>query len=361
MNDNNSNNWQRGGRRGIFFPLLLLCAGVLLLLSNFGYLPGGFWGFISMYWPALIILAGLDGLIRGNGITGSILMAGFGGVLLAGNLGYISITAWDLVSKAWPLILIGIGLDIIIGHRTVGRALLGLALAFLLILGLLWIADVSLPSAVKVLDFSEKYQNESSLILNIQRTAGDVEIASGVSDGMLVQGKLNLLRNEEVEPVVQHNADSTEIDLSNSKSVFPGTSRPLQNSSWKFAIHEKPALTLHSKVIMGENRLDLRGLNVKEMSCETSTGRSVVYLSETLGSTNLIIGATGQITLYVPAGEPVKIITNRAIGALSIPDRYSREDGYIKSPAFQAGKPAIEVTVNLPIGAIQVVEYSTSL
>lgn len=361
MNENNSSERHNRNRRGVFFPLLLLAAGTLLLLSNFGYLPGGFWGFVELYWPVLLILAGLDGLIKGNGITASVLVVGFGSVLLAGNLGYISISAWELLTKAWPLILIGIGLDVIIGHRTVARSLIGLILAFLLIAGLVWVADLSLPSSVKAQEFSQKYHNESSLTLNIQRTAGSVEVTSGGTDAQLVDATLNLLKNEKVEPVVQQGADSTTIDLSNSKTVFPGTSRPVQNSTWKIAVNSRPALSLQSKVVMGENRLDLRGLNVKELTCETSTGRSVVYLSETLGSTNRISGATGQITIYVPAGAPVKIMANKAIGALTVPDKFTREDGFVVSPAYKAGDPAIEVSVELPIGAIQIVEYSTTL
>ncbi len=118
---------------------------------------------------------------------------------------------------------------------------------------------------------------------------------------------------------------------------------------------------LYIQVIMGENRLDLRGLNMKELICETTTGRSIVYLSETVGSSNHISGATGQITIHVPAGAPVKITANKAIGAISVPERYTRENGLIKSPAYKPGEPAIEVFVDLPIGAIQVVEYSTTL
>ncbi len=361
MDENNSHDRKDTNRRGIFFPMLLLTAGVLMLLSNFGYLPGGFWGFVEIYWPALLIFAGLDGLIRGNGITSSILVSGFGCVLLAGNLGYITITAWDLLSKAWPLILIGIGLDVIIGHKTAIRSVAGLIMAFLLIAGLVWVADLSLPSSVQTQDFRQKFQNESSLSLNIQRTAGSIELISGGSSAQLVDAKLNLLRNEKVEPVVQQKSDSTVIDLANSKTVFPGTSRPVQNSTWKIAVNANPVLSLQSKVIMGENRLDLRGLNMKELICETTTGRSIVYLSETVGSSNHISGATGQITIHVPAGAPVKITANKAIGAISVPERYTRENGLIKSPAYKPGEPAIEVFVDLPIGAIQVVEYSTTL
>ena len=283
MNDDNFDGPARKERRGIFFPLLLLAAGILLLLSNFGYLPGGFWAFVSLYWPVLLILAGLDGLFKGEGVTGSLLFAGFGAILLAGNLGYISITTWDLISKAWPLILIGIGLDIIIGRRTFGRVLLGLGLAAILVVGLVWISNFAGPRGLRVQDFTQKYENESYLVFNIQRIAGSVKVSGLAPEDLLVQGKINLLRNEKMEPKVEKSTSTTLVEIKNDESSFPGSSRPSENSAWQFAVNQKPALTLNSKVIMGENQIDVRGLNLKSLKVETSMGQSVIYLADIPG------------------------------------------------------------------------------
>jgi hypothetical protein len=358
MSDDNYDRNERRGRRGIFFPLLLLSAGILLLLSNFGYLPGGFWGFISLYWPVLLIFAGLDGLLKGEGITGSVLFAGFGAVLLAGNLGYITITTWDLISKAWPLILIGIGLDIIIGRRTVGRVFLGLGLAAVLVLGLVWVSNFSSTQGMHVQEFDQKFQNETNLTFNIQRTAGEVNIVAGTPAASLIQGKMNLLRNEIVQPVVEQSTSGTLVEIKNNASTFPGATRPSENSTWEFKVNPKPELDLTSKVIFGENQIDTRRLNLDKLTVETTTGRSVVYLTATLGAEVQISGAMGEILIYIPRGLAVRVHANKAIGALSIPDGYIRDGNTVLSPDFQAGEPAVEIKADLPIGAIRLVEYS---
>lgn len=361
MGEQDSNESRHRNRGGIFFPLLILTAGVLLLMSNFGYLPGGFWGFVEIYWPVLLVLMGLDGLIRGNGITGSLLVAGFGGILLAGNLGYIEISAWEILTKGWPLILIAFGLDIIVGHRSAARSIIGLLLAFVLIAGLVWLADLSLPGSVKSQDFQQKYQDETSLTLNIQRLAGSVELLDGGTNAPLLDAKLNLLKNEYIEPVVEKKNGSAVINLEDTKNMFPGTSRPVQNSAWKIRVNAKPELTLRSEVVMGEARYDLRGLSVDQVESSNALGRTIIYLAENDGSRNRISGAIGQITIYVPAGAAVRINVNKAIGAVDMPERYIREDGVFVSPAYTTGAPSIDVSIELPIGAIQVVEYSTSL
>jgi hypothetical protein len=349
-------------RRGLFFPLLLLSAGVLLLMSNFGYLPGGFWGFVQTYWPALLILAGLDGLIKGEGITASVLIAGVGGLLLAGNLGYASISAWDMLSKGWPLILIGIGVDIILGRHTIARAIIGIFMALVLIGGMFWLADLSFPGMVHSQDFTQPYKNETSLLVNIDRTAGRLELgAAKSSSDPLLDGEFNLLKNEKLEPSVEQKSNGSIVTLDTSGNAFPGMVRPSQNAAWKIKVNPAPELSVRSKLAMGETRLDLRGLTVKDVSCETATGRSEIYAADTKDATYHISGATGEIVIRVPKGAAVTISVDNAIGTVSFPDDYARVNGNYNSPSYSQNDPAIKISVDLPIGALRVMEYSSSM
>jgi hypothetical protein len=349
-------------RRGLFFPLLLLGAGVLLLMSNFGYLPGGFWGFVQTYWPALLILAGLDGLIKGEGITASVLIAGVGALLMAGNLGYASVSAWDMLSKGWPLILVGIGVDIILGRHTVARAIIGIFMALVLIGGMFWLADLSFPGSVHSMDFNQTYKNETSLQLNIERIAGRVELSAGKpSSGALLDGEFNLLKNENLEPSVEQKANGVVVNLDTNSNTFPGAIRPSQSAYWKIKVNPEPELTLNSKVTVGESRLDLRGLAVKDVRSETTMGRTDIYTANTKDATYHISGSMGEIVIRVPKGAAVTVSVNKTIGTVSFPDGYDRENGTYNSPAFSDNESAIRISVDLPIGALRVVEYSSSM
>ncbi len=362
MDENNSqSNFPQREKRSLFFPLLILTAGVLLLLSNFGYLPGGFWGFVELYWPVLLIISGLDGLIRGNGITGSLLIAGFGGILLAGNLGYITMSAWELIIKGWPLILIGAGLDFIIGRRSAIRTIFSLVLAFMLIAGLVWIAELSIPGAVSTRDFQQEYDGESELDLQISRTAGMVRLLSANSNENLVEAQLDLARNEVMEPQVELSQKSAFIRLASDRNNFPGVSRQSVGSEWEIRVHPEPELTAKSVLVMGESSLDLRGMNVETIKCETVLGKTDIYLSDDLGAEYDISGAIGKITIYVPEGVALRLDADKAIGATFIPAGYRQDGDRVVSPQFEEGKTAIEVNVDLPIGAIHIVEYEAEL
>jgi hypothetical protein len=67
---------QRRGRRrrpSFFWPLVLVSAGVLLLLSNLGYLPGDSWNLLWRLWPLLLIALGIDVLIGRRSLVGAII------------------------------------------------------------------------------------------------------------------------------------------------------------------------------------------------------------------------------------------------------------------------------------------------
>jgi len=48
------------GRRGVFWPLLLIALGLIFLLQNFGFVSGVSWLAVASLWPLLLILIGLD-------------------------------------------------------------------------------------------------------------------------------------------------------------------------------------------------------------------------------------------------------------------------------------------------------------
>lgn len=53
----------QGPRRrpgNILVPIILIVAGILLLLSNLGWLPPGFWATVLRLWPVILILIGLE-------------------------------------------------------------------------------------------------------------------------------------------------------------------------------------------------------------------------------------------------------------------------------------------------------------
>ena len=95
------------GSRIAFSGVMLVVFGCLFLADQLGALHFG--AVFHVWWPAILVIAGLLNLIeKPASIFGPLIMLTVGAALLLKNLGYLKI---ESVWKLWPLILIALGLN----------------------------------------------------------------------------------------------------------------------------------------------------------------------------------------------------------------------------------------------------------
>src|SRR6185503_2000477 len=93
--------------RPIFWPLVLVAAGLLWLLTNFGVIDIGNLGILFTLWPVLLIGLGLDILVRSrwpaisNLIALIIVTLGVLAVIFAPRLGYAGGTTGWFNAMPW--------------------------------------------------------------------------------------------------------------------------------------------------------------------------------------------------------------------------------------------------------------------
>jgi len=95
---------------GLFPGLILVSVGGGLLAREYGYLPAHVR--LIDFWPLFVVFVGISGLFRRRGVVGTLFSLAFiamGGLLLAGNLGFITFQA----ARLWPLLLVLLGLAFI--------------------------------------------------------------------------------------------------------------------------------------------------------------------------------------------------------------------------------------------------------
>jgi hypothetical protein len=100
------------GRIVFFAAVVLLTFGILFLASQQGWI--NFEGFISTWWPVVLIAAGLGALLDRQGGWSAWLLFAVGAVLLLANL---HILPRSRVMRLWPLALVMVGLSFVTGMR----------------------------------------------------------------------------------------------------------------------------------------------------------------------------------------------------------------------------------------------------
>jgi len=179
--DSNSSFRSYGPRRriSIFFPLLLIIAGVVLLLTNMKLVDWDIWDAVFLLWPVLFIAGGLDGLIQGENPVWQVFWLGVGALLLMGNLGYLAWSTWDIVARLWPLLLIAAGLSVLAGKSNVGSLVSAGMVVALLGGALLLLSQAPLPAVTVEGDrISQSLDGASKSNIDLNLSAGKLRLTA---------------------------------------------------------------------------------------------------------------------------------------------------------------------------------------
>ena len=333
----------------IFWPVLLISIGVLLFLNNVGVIQGSGWDLAVSLWPVLLIVGGLDGLFRREGMVGAVVLIGLGTLFLLSNLGYLTLSVWEIIIRFWPVFLVALGIDIIIGHRKPWAPILGALIGLLLVAGIAFLIvgapGVSTGRTEQVtFPLNDLSQANGSIAIPV----GRLDLSGGAASGSLLEGdaKLGALGT------VNKNAVGNSFYL----NAEPITFNPINaGDSDHWQLHLNPAVSYNLTVNMaaGVENVDLTGLSVTRVNLNMAVGSLVVRLPAT-AVTGEIKGAVGETVVYVPRGAVVHIHLDTGLTGVNLPSDFMRNDKEVTSPNQQAAGPAIDLTVGQALGAVSI-------
>ena len=342
----------------LFFPLLLVAAGVLILMINTGSLSGTVWQNLTQYWPVILLIAGLDGLYKRDGWVGPLVLLGLGAVLLLANLGYIEDSGFSLLLKLWPVLLVAIGLDVIFGHRaSIWSNLIRVALGIALIGGIVWLATVSpyFSMGMKSVPFEQSLDKAKEAEVRFGVAVGELYLSGGAEDDVLVSGKAGLPKEIDLQPVYDApaNGKSRLAIEANDVVILPVHS---SISPWEFDLNSEIPIFLTAGTGIGEMRVNLSDTLVSEFESEMGIGQTVITLPEDLDVEASASVAIGELVIKVPAGSEVLIKTDNAIVGTTLPVGYTRSGDTIRSPKSDAGASKITLNLEVAIGSLVIQE-----
>ncbi len=339
---------------GIFWPLLLITVGVLLFLNNIGMIQGNGWDLILRLWPVILIVGGLDGLFRREGVVAAVVFLGLGVIFLLSNLGYLSLSAWEILLRYWPVFLVAIGIDIIIGRRRFWGLIVGAVVGLLLVAGVafLIVGSTNLTNVrSQQVNFALNDVSQSDGSINM--AVGRLDLATGAAAGSVMDGDLRMGALGTAEQSGAGNSFS--LDASASSYVAVGVN---DSPHWSLRLNPAVQYNLNVNMAVGEAYLNLTGLNVKQVNVDMAVGRMEVRLPMPAGVvTGQIKGAVGETVVYVPQGAAVHIHLDTGLTGVSLPPDYTRNENEVTSPNEQTGGktgPFIDLTVGQALGAVTI-------
>jgi hypothetical protein len=352
MEENNKN--RKRHRGGLVWPIILILLGGIFLLNNLGIIGNLTWRTIWQFWPVLLIAIGLDSLFRRNEIVGPVFMIGLGAVLLMSNFGILIWDAWETLWRLWPLLIIAIGLEIIVGRRSLWISLLSVIFIFAVLIGVLWLSDIGIGT----LEGQPLAEDEISQPLG-EATRAEIVLAPAVGDLVvealppgeeLVAGTLRLGNMQQAWDDYDLDGDTVIYSL-RSRNVVPVFGDAWD---WDLGLTSAVPIDLDASMGVGDMLLDLMDLDLSALDVSQGVGKIELTLPSEGAFDGQVNQAIGSIVLHVPDNVGLRLDVSKAISSLDVPDGFQQRGGYYYAPGYEIADEQITLEISQAIGSIDV-------
>ncbi|MEO8287433.1 MAG: DUF5668 domain-containing protein [Chloroflexota bacterium] len=293
-------------------------------------------------------------------IVGPVILIGAGVVFLLNNLGILPWGIWNQLWRLWPLILIAIGLDLLIGRRSTWLSLLivllvvGAGVAFVLSNGGFQ-ANGDIVSA----NINVPLSGAKSADATVNAGIGNLTLNANTDSESLATGTLEYYQDRGA-PIqeVGGNADRATLTLRqrdtnfNLGSIFGSFRSP----EWNIHLNPNIPLTLNADLGTGNSTLDLSGLKITNVDVNSGTGNTTVMFPANAGHiTGSIDGGVGNLNIKIPDGLETRIDISTGLGNTNIDNRFTKQgDKIYVTSGYNNATNKLDLRLNVGVGNLEI-------
>lgn len=298
---------------------------------------------------------------RGGSLVLPIALIGLGILFLLNNLGLLGWSAWEVILRLWPVLLVAVGLDILFGRRSPLVSLLITVLVLGAAGALLWLY-VPAPAAGQPLATERVEQpldGASRAEVEIRPGVANLRIASLSDSGLLVEGTVAPGGGETITRDFYVSGDTAHFALRSRAQPATGillSGRAGEERLWDLRLNSGVPMVLKVSTGVGTSEMDLAGLNVNDLDVDTGVGRTVLTLPARGQVRARVNGGVGEVVVTIPKGMAASIRVNAGIGTAEVVGNFQRQGDAYLSPGYDSAQNRVELMVRGGVGRVTVRE-----
>ena len=298
---------------------------------------------------------------RRKGILWPIILIAAGILFLLSSLDLLQWDAWELL-RFWPLILVLIGLDILAAQLESPWAYAAVTLlGMLVILGVIGVlmldTRLGLARAVETQEIAEPLGEIREARVEIQFSGGDLTLGALHDSANLVEGQCQGPRGRG-DPVIEEvdaQRDRLTLRSPHRDFFFVPFGGPVVDR-WDLALTTRVPLTLDVGIGAGRAQLDLEDLQVPELELSPGVGRTTVVFPRQGRTRASVNGGVGDLRLEIPRGVAARIEVDTGLVNLNV-DRHrfprAGEDLYM-SEGYLSAEDRLDLQVDVGVGSVTI-------
>jgi hypothetical protein len=305
----------------------------------------------SLFWPLVLIGAGV--------------------ILLLQNLGYLPWQSWNILWRLWPLLLVAIGIDLLIGRRSIVGAIISTLLILLLIGGAVAVVFFA-QNIPELADWAHPVELRTE---HVEHPLAGAERASVHIDWTSAPGYLSALRDSPnlIEGDVAYRGqlifdvnvrgDRADVNLDSHYSgpwFEPFEFGERADERWDVRLSPNVSLDLALDTGSGPCDFDLTSLQIGDLFLDGGSGSIDLVLPSTSTFEARVEGGSGLITIILPESVGARVVLDSGSGSFRPDERFRlvegerSDDGVWETDDFRTAEHTILLDMDQGAGSIRI-------
>lgn len=306
---------------------------------------------------------------RRSSLVGPLILIALGALFLLNNLGLVNWDIWLILLRLWPLVLIAIGLDILIGRRSMLGSIAVLVIIVILVVGGVWLVGSQTTIGGQPLtsqDLSQTLQGATAADVQLDPTVAALRLGStqtmnrsDLPSDLLIIGTVATSRDERITRDFQMTGNTALFVLRTAGIPFFPFVGPSGNRAWDLNLTPNVPISLKVSAGVGDSQIDLTGLNVTRLDYSAGVGKAVIILPARGTFQASLSGGIGDVSVRIPASLAARIHVSSGLGGTNVQGDYTRQGDFYVSPGFDTASDRVELNVSGGIGKVTVQEVKS--
>lgn len=293
---------------------------------------------------------------RRRSIVGPVILILLGVAFLLNNLHLVQWNIWTMVWRLWPIWLIAVGLDLMIGRRFQWGSIAVLVIV-LAVAGVAVTWQGMNMSAFTVGEeltgdkIAQPVGSAKTASVTIKSSVGELRIAPGSDDNLLVDGTVQQLNGEQVTKNASGSGDHLSYTLrSNLTVTVPNFDN--QHGLWDLRVNPKVAMDLDLGTGVGKSTIDLTSMTLRSLKVDSGVGELYMTLPAHGKFAADVNAGIGKVTIVIPHGMAAEVRVSTGIGHVEVLGQTGRDGRTYYTGDWGKSEDQVTIRVDGGIGEI---------
>jgi hypothetical protein len=298
-------------------------------------------------------------------------LIGAGVLLLLSNLGYVPVATWSVLLRLWPVLLIALGIELLFGQRSIAGAVVSGLLILLLLAGVVaaMLLAQQIPAISRLAEPPEWRTEQIDYPLgSIEQARVYIDWSSVPGVVRTLQGSANLIEGQiayrgQLVFDVRVRGDEAEVEIDQrSTGTWFGSFDALRSGDRRWVVGLSPDVDLNLRLNGGSGpcTLDLQGLQIDALDVDVGSGPVELSLPASSTFNAAIDGGSGPLTISVPDEVGIRVTLDSGSGPFRPGEQFrlvsgERDgDGAWETGNWQTAEQQIELRIDQGSGPVTI-------